>query len=802
MPWGKLLLRTIVSIGILIAFAFAWAAFTTKTRVVSTASGDYLPRHLSEGSTMVQPITAAKDRLGAIALAFERGTPSNLSAATEIRVRIFRLDARGAYADPDKPLFEKILASEDIMAYSDTVLPIRFLHVEPGSALAIEIKALRLDAGANLAIRTADSADGGLVENGVARSTIALYTVITYNNLDYGAIGACVLLAALVLLLAFDVFRPLDRWVSRARFVPLFISPLFVIAIMELLNTLNTKLTLPPVVFLFTYLIVLGFTFFFYFLSRQVLVAIFLTDIVWVTFASINHAKIYFRGDPLYSGDLALAGAAVTALDNLQFQVSPRVLAAILILFAGLLVFRKDSPRPRRSWRMPVSALAVAVAMAGFVGFVVCNDVVMQNAFGINRYTWNQMTNYKKNGFLLSFAGSIANLSIEIPVYNQPDLAGLYDIPAPAANAPPISEKPHIIVVMSESYADFRNVRKLPVSEPVMPFFDSLTARDNVISGNLLVSIFGGGTCNTEFEYLTGGSMLFLQDGIIPYRSYMQRPTHSICDLLELQGYRTVAVHPYIRTFWDRDTVYPNLEFDKFVSMESFQNPEIVRNFISDQSCFERVIQEFEATPDDERLFLYAVTMQNHFPYYVDEETLAALDYHISLNGMTGMESAEMYLSLLRKSDDALKYMVNYFEAQDEPVILVFFGDHLPGNNQEFMPFYSHLFGTEIADLNIVETRKMYETPFFIWSNRDLPADQIDTISPNLLSTYVLGLAGARMSPYFQYIDSLRDSISAINSKTILDSASRAYDRADLPASLQKLLNRYWVYEYDNIVKK
>ena len=150
-------------------------------------------------------------------------------------------------------------------------------------------------------------------------------------------------------------------------------------------------------------------------------------------------------------------------------------------------------------------------------------------------------------------------------------------------------DTPNIIVIMSESYTDFRNVRDLPVSKPVMPFFDSLAARPGVLSGDLLVSVFGGGTCNTEFEFLTGGSMLFLQDGVIPYQSFCHRPTHAIPWLLGQQGYRTVALHPYVRTFWDRDRVYPNIGFDEFISMDDFEDPEHLRRFISDASCFDRI---------------------------------------------------------------------------------------------------------------------------------------------------------------------------------------------------------------------
>ncbi len=792
----------LVPVVLLVVFALAWSSFRIHSPVVTVSTGDYLPRHLHDGAVLIQRFTSPGGRLGSIGLSFERGTPAEETYDIEIAVRIHETDLGGRIIDPANPLYQETLTGADIRTFADTTLVTRSLRLAPGSSYAIEVEAIRVPDEARLAIRTAGAPEGGLYENGIRRQTLALYTVMTYTRFDALSLAGALALAVLVLLVAYGVFKPLDRWAARARFWPLFFYPLLLIPIAELLNTLNTDLILPPIVILLTYLLVLGVVFLFFFLTRHVVAAIFLSDVLLITLASVNHSKIYFRGDPLFAGDLLLAGEAVTSLKDLHFQVSIRMLFAVILLLLTLVVFRRSKWRPAFTWRMPALAGGTAVILAAYGWLVLCNPAVMQDGFGINRYAWNQMTNYKKNGFLLSFTGSIANLSIDIPSYIQPGLAGLYEVPPPADGEPDIQDKPHIIVVMSESYTDFRTIRDLPLTEPVMPYFDSLMTRDDVVSGEMLVSIFGGGTCNTEFEFLTGGSMLFLQDGVIPYSSYMKRPTHSVCSVLKEQGYRNVAVHPYIRTFWDRHTVYPNLGFDEFISMEGFEDPEIIRSFISDRSCFERIVEEFEQTGDDERLFLYAVTMQNHFPYYVDEDRLGGIQYHIQLNGLTDMESAEMYFSLLRQSDDALRYLIKYFESQEEPVILVFFGDHLPGNNQELMPFYEYLFDGEIANLNLVQTRQMYETPFFVWSNTvDLPKQEIEIISPNLLGAYVLDAAGVRMSPYFEYVNGLRSAVSAINSKTIIDTSNRAYDRTNLSSDLETLMNRYWVYVYDNIVR-
>ena len=799
---GAILLRVVVALMVAAAFYMSAPAFTEKATVVSTGSGTYLYRPLQAGSVLVQPFEAAGSRLGSLALAFEREKNASQNADMEIRVRIYRLDARGSYSQADLPLFEAVLGAQEVMTYTDTLIPVPGMQVEPGDSLAVEITVMKLqDTG--LIVRVAEFEGGGLTEDGVPLPAVALYTAATYHTFRYGLLAVCLAVAAIVLLLAFNTIRPLDRWAARARYLPLFLSPILAIAMMELLNSLNTNLVLSPLVLLLTYPIALGITLLFYFLTGRAFLSILATNLLFALLAAVHHAKVYFRGDPLFAGDLLLAGEAASSLDNLQFQVSPRMLLAILVLLASLLAFRRSMRRPAWSWRMPVLAIVTVAALYGYVVGVVFSDRILQDTLGIDRYAWNQMANYKQNGLLLSFAGSIANLSVDGAKSIPANVAGLYDLPADVPADKLASEKkPHIIAIMSESYADFRNIRDLPVSESYMPFMDSLLADGDVISGNLMVSIFGGGTCNTEFEFLTGASMLFLQDGIIPYTAYIERPTHALGSLLGAQGYHSVAVHPYFRTFWSRHTVYPNLGFDKFVSMEMFQDPEVLRGYISDQSCYERVVEEFEATPDDESLFLFSVTMQNHFPYYADEAILSGLDYHIKLQGLPGMTSAELFLSMLRKSDDALRYLIEYFEDQEEPVIVVFFGDHLPGNNQELRPFYDHVLGKEIADLTMEETRKLYETPFFIWSNTPLPEDEIDVISPNFLGAYLLDLAGAKQTPYFRYINDLRADVAAMSSTTVLDSSLRPYTRSELPADLEALMDRYWEIEYDNIVKK
>ena len=73
---------------------------------------------------------------------------------------------------------------------------------------------------------------------------------------------------------------------------------------------------------------------------------------------------------------------------------------------------------------------------------------------------------------------------------------------------------------------------------------------------------------------------------------------------------------------------------------------------------------------------------------------------------------------MIRESDDALRDFITYFEYLDEPVEIVFFGDHQPSLNQKF---YEILNGKGLSGLTMSELEALYTVPFFIWTNYDTP---------------------------------------------------------------------------------
>ena len=282
--------------------------------------------------------------------------------------------------------------------------------------------------------------------------------------------------------------------------------------------------------------------------------------------------------------------------------------------------------------------------------------------------------------------------------------------------------RPNIVAIMNESWADFEDFGNLSLSESVTDYIDSL---DNCIQGHSYTSVFGAGTSASEFEFLTGNSMAFLPSGSIPYQQYVLEPTASLASLLKENGYRTLAIHPGERTSWQRNQAYPLLGFDQFKCVEDMDVPLTEEHgYVSDQSSFNQIIYEFEHKSPEERLFLFNVTIQNHGSYTVENYPA-----EVTLTDEPGKyPMAEQYLTLANKSDEAFQLLVDYFSHQDEPTIILMFGDHQPSVEQEFL---DKVYGITQDNMTMEQYMDKYKTPFLIWANYDLPDDQIPTSSLN-----------------------------------------------------------------------
>lgn len=322
-------------------------------------------------------------------------------------------------------------------------------------------------------------------------------------------------------------------------------------------------------------------------------------------------------------------------------------------------------------------------------------------------------------------------------------------------------DKPNIIAIMNEAFSDLSMVGDYPTNMEYLPF--TRTLEENTTKGKLYVSVFGGGTSDTEYEFLTGNSMAVMPQNSVPYQQFVTEPTDSLASTLKEQGYYNIAIHPYAPSGYKRDLVYPLLGFDEFISQEDFINPEKIRSYISDRESYQKIIEQYEAKGKDQPLFIFNVTMQDHGGYngsqiFSDEET-------VRLTNQKDCEDVEQYLSLLRASDQAFESLIDYFSKEEEHTIVLLYGDHQP---IAFAKFHDELAAQANAAASDLYQRK-YSVPFILWANYDISEDDVDKISANYLSSYLLKTAGLEKTVYNDYLLELRESVPVINALFYID---------------------------------
>gem|GEM_PF-122395 len=380
-----------------------------------------------------------------------------------------------------------------------------------------------------------------------------------------------------------------------------------------------------------------------------------------------------------------------------------------------------------------------------------------------------------------------------ISVQNQTTGGAVIPAVTPAVTMETVSN-PNIIAIMCESYADLTTIADYTTNKEVTPFYD--TVSENVIKGSLYVSTYGGGTANSEFEFLTGNTMAFLPTGSIPYQQYLDSSTGSLAQILKGKGYSTIAVHPYRASGWNRESVYSNMGFDAFLSQDDFLNPSYMRGYISDECSYATLIDLYENKEEGQPIFLFNVTMQNHGGYV---NKYANFTEDVTLTEFPGeFPETEQYLSLINKSDEALKNLIDYFSEVDEPTVICFFGDHLPNIKNNF---YETILGENLTDLTAEEMLKLYQTPFLIWANYDIPEQEIDMISANYLSTLLMQTANIDLPDYNQYLSTLYQNFPVIDAMAVIDSAGNTYQAVSSVPS-KEAITSYSILQYNNLFDK
>ena len=512
-----------------------------------------------------------------------------------------------------------------------------------------------------------------------------------------------------------------------------------------------------------------------------------ITTIISYVFNLASFVVNVLRGTPLIPSDFLAIGTAAQVAENYTFEMRYPIIAATIIVALLIVLAARFSYKPNfrhKNIVFPVCGVSIVLVFMLSLSAVDYSEVDMD--------FFDQYHANNTHGTLYSFYINVRKMILHKPDgYNEEEAKSLL-----AANkneeTDEIQDNPNIIVIMNESFADLKTVGDFETNEDYMPFVNDMSK--NTIKGQLLVSPFGGYTCNTEFEFLTGLSMGLLPNGSTPYLQYASKPyDFALPSYLSEKGYKTVALHPYLGRCWNRQKIYDLMGFDEFISIDNFDKLipedewEYIRYYISDRTSYKGIIKSLEEKDKDEKLFLFNTTMQNHGGYTYDGAEFPT----ITISDMQGRyKETEQYLSLIRESDEAFKELINYLKRYDERTVVLMFGDHQPAVEQEF---FEELYGKPLSKLSLEELQQRYKIPFVIWANYDIESKSNVQTSPNFLSNLILDAAGVPKNEVGEFTEEISKEISQINGMGHYNAGGVWYEN---DVKLSEPLRKYETVQY------
>lgn len=509
-----------------------------------------------------------------------------------------------------------------------------------------------------------------------------------------------------------------------------------------------------------------------------------IASIAILAFGFIDYFVYEFRGNEFTYADLKSAGTGLSVVTKYKFVIDYKFLYVILAAVLYIMLVRRIEVQFESAIHMRIISILLTI---------ICVLYVIMNSMSLNTETWEKKGTYR-NGYLLNFVLGIRDSFVKAPDgYSKAavdKIAGNFK-ETDSSYSQSDAKNPTIIVIMNESFADLSVVGDFETNTQVTPFMDSLS--ENTLKGYALSSVYGAKTPNSEWEFETGNSMAFLPDGSVVYQQYINDDPTSIVSNLKNIGYTTVAMHPYYATGWSRNKVYPHLGYDETYFIDDFDQTKILREYITDQELYDKIIDRYEKKSDDEKLYIMGVTMQNHGGYGERYDNFNQEVYKVGAS----YTDANQYLSLLNESDKALENLITYFKGVDDPVEIVFFGDHQPGLCNDFIKLLN---GKGNSGLTEQELENLYKVPFFIWTNYETDAQTVDVTSLNYLSTLTLERANIDLPAYNRFLAELMEKIPAINSRGYYSKKNECFMHVDdATGDEAKWIKAYNILQYNSM---
>lgn len=559
---------------------------------------------------------------------------------------------------------------------------------------------------------------------------------------------------------------------SRLNMILMVLFPFFICSMAEInqgkyISSYFSFLVNRPSVVLFDVMIASCIYIFLLAIIKKGWIATFIQSLVYMTLSIVELFKYGTNGNHLILSDMRIATNVKSLTSFAYIKITPRLIiyCVIALIYVGI-VFYFNPKFKLRPLKRAVTSVACVIPCAALVfvpqfsetvySLFSVDDVSATNTFILNE----KFENNSFLAFLVETASESFNSRLTEPEnYTQEKIDELFDVDVEQNHNFNNGKKPNVITIMSESYADFRAFDQLDVDDSYYEGFDK--ARSEGYAGTAITPTYASWTVRSEFELILGMPVKGIKDPNMPQRELAERAVPSVANYYNDWGYETVYIHPFQKSFYSRERVYPRFGFNKMIFHEAEESDftvpvENFGTYVDDSTVFNQI--KSLITESDKPVYVHTTTMQNHQPYDQGDDP---------------ENEFGNYLQWIQHTNEGLTAFLEALKTIDEPTIVFFVGDHFPSLRGE-TSVYNQL------GLNGDNCGVLYEQAYFLWSNYDADFSAVpeNNVSFFYMPYVLMNVIDAPRDSFIQKMNNLMDEVPVYS--TNYDSNIPENDELDL----------------------
>lgn len=541
----------------------------------------------------------------------------------------------------------------------------------------------------------------------------------------------------------------------KLNFFLMLIFPIFICCMAEInqgkyIKPFLTFVADRPTVILFDFLLT-GVVFaFFLAIFKKGWLAMLAHSILYMALSTTELFKYGTNGNHLILSDMKLLRSVKSLTSFAYIKITPRLITYYVIVLLFVIIAMYFNPKinatPMRRVAISCGCLLPFAALVVLPSFYnpVYKTFKLDTTSATNAFKLNEkFENNHFLAFLVQTASESYSNRIVVPEdYSEEYIDEIMDIPVDTDEDFNGGKKPNVIVIMSESYADFRVFDQLDIDEKYYKYFDKAISEGQ--GGTAITPTYASWTVRSEFELLFGLPVRGINTPNMPQRELADRAQPALAQYYKAWGYNTVYVHPFQSNFYSRARIYGHFGFEKMIfhddqeGTSDFTVPvEHFGTYVDDSTVFNQIISEIKTSKKP--IYLHTTTMQNHQPYNQGEDP---------------DDEFGNYLTWISHTNDGLEQFLSELEKIDEPTLVFFVGDHFPSLRGE-TSVYNQL------GLTGANCDALYQQKYFFWSNYDADFSYIPEkeVSFFYIPYVILNIIDAPRDPFIEKMNEFMEKL-------------------------------------------